>query len=95
MQVRELNLILIKLVRITNQRHEHEHGGRMARRAIRGHCAWTEPHATRAAAATLRASCALGEEGQASIACGAATKQGASLATSSTHTMHNTHAGAA
>ena len=39
MQVRELNLILIKLVRITNQRHEHEHDGSMAQRAIRGHCA--------------------------------------------------------
>ena len=39
MQVRELNLILIKLVRFTNQKHEHEHGGSMARRAIRGHCA--------------------------------------------------------
>ena len=39
MQVRELNLILFKLVRFTNQKHEHGHDGSMARQAIRGHCA--------------------------------------------------------
>ena len=53
MQVRELNLILIKLVRFTNQKHEHRHDGSMAGRAIRGR--YAEPcHATRAAA---RAAC--------------------------------------
>ena len=89
MQVRELNLILIKLVRFTNQKHEHGHDGSMARRAIRGHCARRAmQHGQQHQAACLvRARRGEGRH----VACGAATKQAQGLQRPA-HSTHNTHA---